>query len=189
MKAVIFDLDGVLVDSFDAWHHATNKILESIGKSISKKEYRKYWGVAFRDAARDFGITDNLEELEKRHNKIFENNLDKIKLEPYAKETVEKLKKEGKKLVIVSNSKKRVIEDILDNFGMTFDLVIGNDNFAKPSPKGIEKACEILNVDKSEAIYIGDTKTDVKTGKNAHIKTFIIGKDIDNLKEILDIVD
>ena len=192
-KAILFDLDGVLIDSLDAWWHALNDALKKFDlEEISKEEFvSKYWG---------YDLYTNLKkanlplEIGITCSRLYKNHIDKIKLHPKALDILEKT--ENLKRGLVTNTPKDCTKEVLKKFGLEryFDVVVTGDDVSrgKPDPEIIFKACNHLEVDPKETIMVGDTDSDVKAAKLAGCSVIGIGtegditlKDLSELLEIL----
>ncbi len=191
LKAIVFDLDGTLTDTVEVWRTTLNETLALANvPAIERKVYiEKWWGMDGRNKIRlTTGITDKA-ELDRLYKYLVERlveNMQKTEILPKVIETVSKLKEMGLKLGVVSNSNIDVVETQMKatNLGQYFDAFIA-DTEPKPSPEGINRACESLGVSKDEAIFVGDSSYDVRAGKNAKIKTIIVEKDIPDMLGLL----
>ena len=92
---------------------------------------------------------------------------------PGAKEVLKKLHKKGYKLGVISSKKNKLLIHGLEHFELAqyLDIIVGSDDVTnhKPAPDGILLAKEKLNAEK--ILYIGDTKSDIETAKNAKVKS------------------
>jgi len=179
-KAILFDMDGVLVDSFDSWLFSLNSALEAFKhEKISRTEFtNKYWG---------HDLYDNLKKMNlplkvaKFCNNIYGNNTDKIKIYKETKSTLEKLGKYRK--AIITNTPKDCAVKILKQFDIEkfFDFVMTSDDvtMGKPDPEIVLKACKRLKVDPKDIVLVGDTDSDVKAGRKAGCKVVGINVDAD----------
>jgi len=169
MKAILFDLDGVLIDSFDFLWNTFNETLEKFGKkSVSKREYKeKYWG---RDTRSNFGKFGLGDDAIKYRRAQYKSHIKEIRVFPEARKILESLSKKLK-LGLVTNSRAAVVHKILEysNLKNYFDVIVTGDDVdrGKPDPEMIIKACESLGLDQSEVIVVGDTRSDVLAGKSA----------------------
>jgi len=196
-KLCIFDLDGTLTNTLGSISYFLNNELEKRELPlISAKDVKEFTG----DGAR------TLVERVLKKNKIDDNNLvDEIcssyvasydadylylcKLYPGIKECVEHLKEECVLLSCLTNKPHSTALSIIEHFfGSSFSLVWGQrQGFPiKPDPSGAIEIMKHFNVDAKDTLYIGDTATDIATGKNA--KCFTIGvlwgfRDMAELKE------
>ena len=90
-SGILFDLDGVLVDSFDAWLSALNDALKIFNhKEITKDEFiEKYWGHDLFDNLDKMNLTF---EVGVACNNFYKKHVDKIKIYPYTKDILNQLK-------------------------------------------------------------------------------------------------
>ena len=138
IEAVVFDMDGVLLDSFEAWCATEIEMVSRwLNKKIEKEEYKRdIFGKHPIDILKSAGVTDK-NEIEKRvdeHDKKFLMNLGKIKVFPEAKFVLQTLKKNNIRLAVLSNNKKQVVEAILKKFSLLsfFDQIVGIEYETKP---------------------------------------------------------
>lgn len=190
MKAILFDLDGVLIDSRNAWYRALDIVLRKReGRRISVEEFRgKFWGKEIEENLKDLGMD---ESLSKECVENFMLLLDEIKSCDGCKGLVRELKKEGVLLGVVTNTPRYAALKILENLGMKnfFDVILAREDVmrGKPDPEMITKACSLLGVSPDETLLVGDTESDVKAGKSAGCRVVGIGVNADTRVE--DVVD
>ena len=167
-SAILFDMDGVLVDSLDSWLLALNVALKAFGRrEINRDEFiKKYWGHDLYDNLKRMGL-DN--EIGTFCNNVYGEHLNTIKIYSDARTTLEKLKRYKKG--IITNTPQGCTRQILKKFDIEqyFDIVITSDEVpkAKPYPDIVFKACNLLDVKPENVVLVGDTDSDVKAGKAA----------------------
>ena len=190
-KAVIFDLDGTLIDSFETAYRAFAQILKDFGvRPPSRSEYRKlYWGRFAGDNYRKaLGISgEDLEELLKRHVKKSVEFSELLRPNPYAKKLLTRLRSQGIKLALVTSTLRKITISHLKRMGLRkyFDVVICGDDLTKrkPDPEPILEACRRLRVKPSDCIYVGDLEVDEEAARRAGIGRFIrVRRKVDLLK-------
>ena len=182
-KACIFDLDGTLADSVHSLAYCANKALESVGlKGHEVEKYKKFAGDGadelIRRCLRESGDTELLhyDEVRKIYAEIFKDNC-MYKVKPYdgIEELLKELKKRSIKTAVLSNKPHERTKDVIKAlFGdEVFDVVLGKkeDTERKPSPMGALIIAKKFDIEACEFIYIGDTNTDMQTGKNAGMFT------------------
>ena len=177
-SGILFDLDGVLVDSFDAWLAALNDALKIFNhKEITKDEFiEKYWGHDLFDNLDKMNLTF---EVGVACNNFYKRHVDKIKIYPDTKDILNQLNMYRKG--VITNTPKDSAVKVLKQFDIDryFEFVLTSDDveISKPNPEIVLKSCELLNSKPDEVILIGDTKSDVEAGKSAGCK--VIGVNVD----------
>jgi len=180
--AVLFDLDGVLINSEGAWHQALNTVLKNYGKEeISREDYNKYHMGKHptEDIAMHFPefSGDQLEKAVVLYENEFAKMIGHIKFHPYAIEILDYCKNLKKKLGLVTSMRWNVLGEILQHFDMKkyFDAIQSGDNVKpKPNREPVLKACSQLDVKPENTIYVEDSAIGVKAGKDADCFTIAI---------------
>jgi HAD superfamily hydrolase (TIGR01549 family) len=181
IKAVIFDIDGTLVDSVDLHAKAWQETFKKFGKDIPFADVRRQIGkggdqllpVFFSEKEIDeFG-----EEMGEYRGKLFKKDyLPRVKAFPEVRELFERIKADGKKIALASSAKedelsayKKIarIDDLLEGETSADDV-----EKSKPHPDIFEAALEELgDVDVSEAVVVGDTPYDAEAAGKIKLKT------------------
>ncbi len=178
-KCAIFDLDGTLADTLETISYFANKALEAFSLSAYDKEKYKYMvGNGAKILVKRMLENQNAysEELWEKvytyYNKIYDEDfLYLTSAYDGIKELLSFLKESGMKIGSLSNKPHypttMILESIFEKD--TFDEKFGQREAypIKPDPTVIFEMLEKWNIKPEECIYIGDTKTDMKTGKNA----------------------
>lgn len=193
LKAILFDLDGVIIDSFNAWFKIFNKTRKHYKLTeVSEQEFeKKIWGTCFENSTKKYFKGIELEEITKFYFSRIEEFKSNTKLNENVKETLEKIKQKGIKTAIVSNTNQKSVSEILKHHKLSrfFDTILGGDSVehGKPAPDSLLEACKQLGVKTSESIMVGDTFNDKGAAKNANV--FFIGYNIDGDFKISDFKD
>jgi len=186
-EAVIFDFDGVIVDTEPIHYRSFQKILEPLGLSYSWQDYiKKYMGFDDRDAFREVFKTKSLElsqitlqELIDKKAKIFEHIIHEgVQPYPGVIELITELSKTGVPLAICSGALRSDILPILDQLQIfsLFNHIITADDVAqsKPDPASYLRAKEKListfpdKINRQSTIYaIEDTPAGIQSAKGA----------------------
>ncbi len=186
-EAVIFDFDGVIVDTEPIHYRSFQKILEPLGLSYSWQDYiKKYMGFDDRDAFREVFKTKSLElsqitlqELIDKKAKIFEHIIHEgVQPYPGVIELITELSKTGVPLAICSGALRSDILPILDQLQIfsLFNHIITADDVAqsKPDPASYLRAKEKListfpdKISWQSTIYaIEDTPAGIQSAKGA----------------------
>lgn len=181
-KLCVFDLDGTLTDTLDNLAYVTNNALNKCGIDSCPSEMFKYFagdGVkmlikrAMEYQHADMALYD---ECLATYLQMFKTECAYL-VKPYDEivELVHALKEKGIILAVYSNKPHDMAVYVVEEvFGKgTFDNIIGErqNHEVKPSPEGVIETMQKFNIASDEVLYIGDTNTDVKTGKNAGVFT------------------
>ncbi len=197
IKAVLFDMDGVLIDSHDAWFYVFNKSLDKFErKQVNVEEFDKcVWAKAFDKVCRQY-FSVPLLDVRKYYQEVYPDYRERLRIMPNAKEALSELKSRGLKLAVVSNTQEVIAKKTLQDIGIIqfFGLILGGDNIknGKPEPDILYKALELMKLNKDEVLFIGDTIWDKMAAKKANIKFVGFRQDgdkrISSLKELPNMV-
>ena len=182
-KAVIFDLDGTLTNTLKSLWKSTNMALATAGLPPHEIDSYKYFaGNGAKELIRKSLIADGDTELVhfdsvmEAYNRIFEEYC-MYEVKPYdgIRELLKALKEKGLHLAVNSNKPQpRTVDVVEEIFGKdTFDLLVGQceERRRKPAPDGVNYILEQLHLNREDVLYIGDTCTDMQTGKSAGVFT------------------
>ena len=177
IEAVLFDLDGVIINSFESWYRAFNAMLKRYKREeISREDFKaKCWGPDLRHNldAWNLGEEAGLYCIGKQLELV-----ELIELFPNAKEVLSRIKHKFK-VGLVTNTPKKNVSKILEHFQLAdlFDVVITGDDVheGKPNAEMVIEACRRLNVKPENAILVGDTESDFQAGKSAGCTVIGIG--------------
>lgn len=177
-KAIIFDMDGVLIDSFYAWQKTVEMAAMHFNKQkVTPDIFKSVFGQGTIKDIELFMPGHSVEEVEEFYNENFPKFIKDTKLMPNAKETLIELKSKGVKLAVATNTNNGLAQKQLEIVGIKqfFDVIVGGDDVenSKPAPDLINKAIQLLNVKEDEVLYVGDTVFDVEAASDA--KVFMVG--------------
>jgi HAD superfamily hydrolase (TIGR01549 family) len=199
IEAILFDLDGVLINSFESWYQAFNAMLRAYGKKELSRDVFKAncWGPDLRHNLGALQLGEDAAEYCVQEQR---NLIELIELCPDAEEVVSRTRGEYKfKVGLVTNTPRENVTKILEHFKLSshFDVVMTGDEVkrGKPDPEIVVKACEWLKVKPEHVILVGDTKADYQAGKATGC--FVIGTGsksagdvhIEQLSELFSILD
>lgn len=174
IKAVLFDIDGTLLDTFEFVFSAVRFTLDKHNLTVSEKMIMKAAGKPLVEYYRYVLPGEDFELLAQTHRDFQENKHHLAKPFQNVEEILKSLKKEKYKLAGVSNrSKKSLIKSLkISKLHKYFDVIIGADDIKnpKPHPEPFLKALKFLKVSKNQAIVVGDTENDVLSARAAGIK-------------------
>ncbi|ADI73450.1 HAD-superfamily hydrolase, subfamily IA, variant 3 [Methanohalobium evestigatum Z-7303] len=190
LKALMFDMDGVLVNSMPYHVEAMKVAFDNIGVQINKQDIYEHEGSRTIDIVRDLLIKDNknpdsfnldgiIQQYEQEFNKI-------VKLEPFEglKDLLDALKNKYI-LCVVSGAEDSIVKDILEKlYPDVFDVIItANDvENGKPVPEPYLRAVEKSGVEKGECIVFENAMLGVESAKRAGLYCVAIPTYIDRNK-------
>ncbi|MCR5314825.1 MAG: HAD family hydrolase [Bacteroidaceae bacterium] len=177
-QAIIFDLDGTLLNTLDDLYSSVNHALAQFNLPVrSKWEVRSYLGNGVRrlvEHALPEGCDPNLTEkvFNEFRTYYLEHSLDCT--QPYEGiiSMLKQCKTKGLKTAIVSNKLNLAVQDLHQRFFTDcIDVAIGEtpDVKRKPAPDMVKKAIELLGCKHDEAVYVGDSEVDLATAHNASL--------------------
>lgn len=179
VKAVLFDMDGTLVDTENLDNEVAIKICKKLGFELTEEEQKERHGrttKSFYEYLRLKRKADfNLQQAAQNQIDGFTEKLQtNLKAFSGARELPKLLAKNGYALAIVSGSTKSQIELVLQSLkiGDYFKMIISANDVleSKPNPEGYLLAAENLNVSPTECVIIEDGTKGVKAGKSAGMK-------------------
>lgn len=172
LRGVLFDLDGVLVESRAVWFEVMRAIARKFGyPEISAEQMERAWGQGIAEDVRLFYPGFTVEELEGEYGLMFRQYVQHLKVEPDGPPVLEELRANGIRVAVVTNSPSEVARAMLDQARFDPDvLVSGNDVCEpKPAPDGIFAALTLLQLTAAEAMFVGDTNFDREAARRARI--------------------
>jgi phosphoglycolate phosphatase len=175
VRALIFDLDGTLIDSKQDLIHSVNAMLRELGRGeLPVETISGYIGHgAPQLVARALGERCTEEERQRALEfflRYYETHkMDTTCAYPGVAETLEKLAKMP--MAVLTNKPVRISVRILDAMGLSkyFRAIYGGNSFEtkKPDPLGARTILLELGVEPREALLVGDSEVDVQTARNA----------------------
>ena len=206
-KLVIFDFDGTLFDSVDDVVICFNEALSMHNfPTLTKKEYLEVLGGNIDEVVslilKDRNSKENMELIKETYGELYSNS-DKRNTLPFPNsgDVLRKLQERNIFIAINSNRSTDSIKYFVNEFFSDIDFVLiegHNPEYpSKPSPIGVENIVKKAGVSLDEAIYVGDSKTDIKTEKKAKIDCILVSwgygsendlKD-DSVLEVIDDID
>ncbi|MDE7306452.1 MAG: HAD family hydrolase, partial [Clostridia bacterium] len=178
-KAIIFDLDGTLLNTLGDIRYVLNESLSNFGlPQLSVEEAMALLGNGAKRLVYDAVGQSNMAIAEKVYadysKRIAACANDRTELYDGEENTLLTLKSKGVKFAIVTNKPQKAAENgcvkYLSKFG--FDCIMGQTEKIplKPDPASTLAVIEKLGVEKCECLFVGDGDTDVLTAKAANIK-------------------
>jgi HAD superfamily hydrolase (TIGR01509 family) len=172
VAGVLFDLDGVLVDSFGAWHAVLDQALHERGRPpIPLDVMRAGWGQGIQADAERYFPGETIAELAATYDRLFRSHLGRVVLMSEAQATVAGLAGRGVRLALVTNTPREIAARILDLTGLAphFAAIAAGDEVArpKPHPELVGLAARRIGLGLERCVFVGDTAVDLEAGRRA----------------------
>jgi HAD superfamily hydrolase (TIGR01509 family) len=169
--ALLFDLDGVLVDTYEVWFHLLNDVARRLGHAaVGRDLYRASWGQGIEEDVRRFYPGRSIPEINALYEKHYPDHLERLKVMEGAGAA---LAGWAQPKAVVTNSPFAIGSRALEVAGLRvhFRDVVGCDMVArsKPAPDGVLLACEKLGVAPARALMIGDSRFDEGAARAAGV--------------------
>ena len=184
IQTVIFDMDGVIVDTEPVHRYAYFKQFEELNIAVTEEMYTSFTGFSTRNTFQTlkeaFQLNHNVEDLIQRKRNIFNDAFDSkedLELLEGVGKLIKDLHENGMQLILASSASKVTIERVFKRFGLHqyFTHVVSGEDFpkSKPHPAIFEHAASLSVAPKENCIVIEDSTNGVKASKAAGI--FCVG--------------
>ena len=169
-KVIIFDLDGVLINSAPNMRYALNQTSKKMNINLQFSLYKNFLGLPFEKIIQNMGIYKDVNLIKRNYEYFSKQKLSKIKIKKKFLLKLNQLKK--KYYLAVFTSKNRSRTKIILSEKKLFDCIITADDVSsgKPNPQGLKKILKLLKLKPNNCLYIGDSIYDYKASKLANIK-------------------
>ncbi|MDQ1086116.1 HAD family phosphatase [Siphonobacter sp. SORGH_AS_1065] len=180
IKTVIFDMDGVIVDTEPVHRYAFFKHFNELGIQITDEEYSTFTGLSTRNVYQGlkakYNLADEVEAMIQRKRSIFNDAFDEkedLDLLEGVRTLIEDLHQHDFQLILASSASKVTIARVFKRFGLSpyFTHIVSGEDFpkSKPDPAIFEYAASLSVAPKSQCIIIEDSTNGVKAAKAAGI--------------------
>ncbi|NLJ78027.1 MAG: HAD-IA family hydrolase [Tissierellia bacterium] len=178
MKAVIFDMDGVIVDSEPVHRELEIGLLEELGGRITPEEYEGFIGTTdhymWSTFKRQFDIDLSVEEMVDIKKKRFIENIHRLRLVDHFRELLLMLYESDYQLGLASSNNNKAINTIVERFDLSryFHFLISGEDVAKgkPDPEIFLKASKEMDIPPIHCLVIEDASNGAKAAKAAGMK-------------------
>lgn len=180
IRTVIFDMDGVIIDTEPLHHQAFFTQFAELGITVSDALYASFLGSSTRNVfqrlKQEFSLPQEVEELLRRKRELFNEAFDTdagLDLLPGVRTIIEDLRQHGIQLVLASSASKATIARVFNRFGLGpyFSHLVSGEDFAqsKPNPEIFLHAATLAETPVTECIVIEDSANGVAAAKTAGI--------------------
>jgi phosphoglycolate phosphatase/AHBA synthesis associated protein len=162
-RAVLFDLDGVLIDSYHVWFAVLNAVARDFDyPPVAAEVFRAGWGQGIQADVVRFFPRHTVPELERLYDERFGRHLDHLVVADEVPAIFEALRGRGTRTAVITNTPGPLARTLVERARATPDVIVGGTDVprAKPAPDMVLHACERLGVRPSEAWVVGDSPFD-----------------------------
>lgn len=176
VEAVIFDLDGTLVDSMWLWHDIDVEYFKRFNLTLPDDYQKRIEGMSFTETAvftkNEYGIPDSLDKIMHDWNEMaYECYMRRVVPKNGASEFLKLLHKKGIKMGVATSNSHEIVDPLCKKLGFMEYLsciITGCDvNKGKPAPDVYLKVAEILDVLPEKCLVFEDIPAGIMAGKNA----------------------
>jgi HAD superfamily hydrolase (TIGR01509 family) len=178
LEAVIFDMDGVIIDSEPINFAVEQEIFLDLGICLTEEEHQSYVGTTgeamWASIKRNHGLSQSVEELHtlsRKHYLQAMRSIRNIEPIPGVVELIDDIRSHGLPTVVASSSSPENIDHVLNTLGMRhlFEAVIDGIQVqnSKPSPDIFLRAAASINKDPLQCLVIEDSQVGVTAAKKA----------------------
>lgn len=184
IKAIIFDMDGLMIDSERVTFECYQEILKGMNLTMDEEFYKTLLGKPLKGIyqrfydvyGNDFPIEDVIKDVHALMAKRFET--EGVPIKTGLKSLLEYLKENNYKTIVATSSNRDRVDTILSQAQITdyFDDSICGDEVTKgkPNPEVFLKSCQKLGVNVDEAIVLEDSEAGIQASYDASIKVICI---------------
>ena len=182
LAAVLFDLDGTLIDSAPDLLYALDRMLSGMGLPASDhaalRHYASRGAAGILEAGMPVGHDLDREQLKQDFLDVYADNLWR-RTRPFSgiEDLLDQLTSAGLHLGIVTNKASRFADPVIDHAGWNdrFGCLVTGDRVSrpKPDPEPVLAACQALGVEPSGTLFIGDDRRDIEAGRAAGTRTAV----------------
>jgi 2-phosphoglycolate phosphatase len=179
-RAVLFDFDGTLADSYPAITASVNAVRAVHGLApLPEDEVRRHVGrgpaYLVEHTVPGGDVAADVARYRAHHPSVMRQG---TRLLPGVADTLAALQKAGFLLAVVSNKPVAFTRELLDVFGVArrFSAVLGPEDVPrpKPAPDMLQAGLQRLNVTPTEALYVGDMTVDIQTARAAGVRVWVV---------------
>jgi phosphoglycolate phosphatase/AHBA synthesis associated protein len=185
LRGVLFDMDGVLIDSYEVWFHLLNGARESAGLTpVSRSRFHSSWGQGVAADRESFLADWTDDELARYYIDHFMDHREHLVVDPEGRRVLETVRSAGLGTAVITNTPGVLARRILVEAGMAAGAVVGDGDVRepKPAPEVVHRACGLLGMKAGEAVVVGDSRYDREAA--ARSGAFFVGLRIDGNRRI-----
>ena len=184
VRAILFDWDGTLLNSFSAGYHASMTVYAHFGIDMDRKRFYATYKPNWLDSYRQLGLPEK--DWDKADALWRDTYLQQEKsLFPFVRNLLDTLQEEGYVVGLVTAANRSRVEQEIDRFELRnkFATVVcfEDTNNKKPHPESLLKALNQIRREPSSTAYVGDRPEDIQMGRKAGAFTVAVQSDYGTL--------
>jgi HAD superfamily hydrolase (TIGR01509 family) len=161
--AVLFDMDGVLIDSYEAWFFLMNDAARHFGyPTLSREKFQEVWGQGPDLDVELFFTNHTVAQVETYYNHHFRDYAEHVRKNEHAAAAFARLDDTGMGIGVITNTPSPIAREVLAYVGIEPGVLVGGTDVprGKPAPDMVFEALARLDVPIENAILIGDSDFD-----------------------------
>jgi len=172
---VLFDLDGVLVDTYEAWYALVRATAKHFGApAVTRPAFDATWGQSVEDDTRLLVPGPTMEAVSAHYHAHFRDHVAAVAANPESRRTLDALRARGIATACVTNSPAPLVREILAAAGLAgcLDTIVaaGDVPHPKPAPDMVLAACRRLAVRTADSVLVGDSHFDEEAARAAEVR-------------------
>jgi beta-phosphoglucomutase len=189
IKGVLFDMDGVLVDSESYINRAAVMMFEEMGVRVDPEDFRPFTGMGENSyiggVAKKYNVTVNIEKVKARTYEIYkEITMGNLSPLPGTHEFISECRKRDLRLALATSADRKKVEINLPEIGLSFgvfhSIITGQDiENKKPFPDIYIKAAGSIGLKPAECLVVEDSISGIKAGRSAGCKCLAVTTSFD----------
>ena len=173
-RGILFDMDGVLVFSTEAWFSVYNATLVHFGHPpIGREEFLRIFGNGTQADRAMYMPERSVEEIDAAYRRFFAERLDAIELNPEAVPALARLRERGVRTSLATNTNRKLADAILARFGVSELLTAlacaDEAGAGKPDPAVVRLAARRIELPLEECVMVGDSRYDEEAAAAAPV--------------------
>jgi HAD superfamily hydrolase (TIGR01509 family) len=172
VRAILFDLDGTLIDSYFTWFHLTNHGCSAMGlPEVTEPEFRSRWGQSVAEDAATWFRGRPLAEVSRFYDAHYIEHVHHVQVDPDARDVLRILADQNVPTAIVTNTPQPLAGMITARLGLVARTVVGENDVprAKPAPHMLWLAAARLGCPPASALMVGDSTYDQRAAHAAGV--------------------
>lgn len=174
VRGVLFDLDGVLIDSAQAWHHVVQLGAQRFGgPAVAFEVFAETFGQGPDADQRAFYPGGSVDEVKRFYADTFPQHLDTVELVDGSLRVLAALRERGIRRAVVTNTPRELANKVLAAKGiapLVDTVAAAGDAPEKPAPNLINLALAHLGLETCEVLYVGDSESDRAATRAAGVR-------------------